>query len=255
MHFLWVEHSGLIVRHNICEQIYKNSTDKFCVFANKVGIHIVSVSKNDELVYIVTNQKSKKECILCRLPKNTKIDSLRLAESSGMMNLFFTAEYGGGTILVHCVLGKNSRPEILDKTPSKNFFVFGTNIYYTNQKGVLGRCDFSDGKPSEFVPISTDAEDAYLYIDGKEKYIVFRKKHNIFVNGKCVPADKGANLPILVKRADKLLLMWNNGEIVKYVDLKNTANIRQIMSSGKQDLIFIQKDKIYYDYLPPKITT
>lgn len=250
LHFFRLKTGELSVRHTVIECIYRNSGENFCVYSNSNGINLVCVSSENELVYMLLNENQKKECKLCRLNENIAIKHIFLSEANNMMSLYFSVGYKGEALLVRCALDANSKPEVIATLKSYNFFVFDNRIYHTQKNGTLGYCDFSPDRPRDFMPVEENAEDAFVFSDGESKYFLFRKGDEIFVNGERKIKDVGASLPIIAKRDDKLLLMWQSGAVVKYTDLNNTSKINKIISNGKQAPVYIQKDGIFYDYAP-----
>lgn len=256
LHFFYQKDKGLMMSGRqgayLPEQIFENSTEKFCAYGNDEGVHIICVSTGNELVYILVQGTKAKEYVMCELKEDLSVREISLAESKNMLNLFYSAEYEKETLLVHCVLGNHARPSVIDKIKNGNFFTFGGRVYYTNLSGILGYQEFTDGKPDRFIHIADGAEDAYLCSDGEKEYMTYRRGSTIYINHIPKLDDIDVKAPIIAKRSNRLILMWKSGAIVKYTDLETSAPAKKMLSTGEQSPCCVQEGTdIFYDYSMP----
>lgn len=207
--------------------ILKNSTDKFFVYNDK----IISYSKEHKLIYMVNKQNQWDSYTIATLNKDIDVRKIIVASNKKNENLFYSASLKGEIVLIHCVLGNNAMPSVIAKMENEEFFVYKTSVYFTNNNGITGYCDFSDSKPEIFTPCF-EGEVSYV-TEGK---IVYKKGDDIFINDKKCCSDSNAEIPIIVND----ILMWKSGSCIRYIS--DNGKIIQYISSGIEPQIFVISD-------------
>ncbi len=219
--------------------IFKDATDKFFAYGDKNIIKLVLYSKNHELIYMVYNKNVWNSYIIATLNQDIDVKKIMVASNGKNENLFYSARLKGDIVLVHCVLGNNAMPSVIGKLKNEEFFVYKNSVYYTQNNGIIGYCDFSDSKPDTFVACF---EGELSYVTGEK--IVYKKGDDIFINDKKCCSDKNAKIPIIVNNT----LMWKSGNYIRYIS--ENKKIRQYISSGVEPQIFIisNANKCIYRY-------
>ena len=78
-------------------------------------IHLITVSKNNQLIYMVCKNGEWRKFMICNINENIRVRKIMIGTSDIGENLFYSAEYFGECILVHCVLGNRAMPSTIDK--------------------------------------------------------------------------------------------------------------------------------------------
>lgn len=248
IHIFYDKNYGLVMKRDVPERICEKSGEAFGVYANGEGIHVICVSKENEILYLLINAEKITECKLCGLNEKFRVEKISISECGGRKFFLCSAEYGKERLLIHCVLGNNAMPSVIDKTADGYFFLFGDRVYYTDIKGVLGFQELADGKPDRFIPIAENGYEPYLCICGGIEYMVYRQDDAIYVNNIPKIKDEEASYPIITERGGEPMLMWHSGAVIKYVGLEKRSGIKRLISSGEQKLICICGENIFYDY-------
>ena len=138
----------------ISRSISKNAKNCFFAYCDKFkNMHIVTVSKNQELLYLTYKNNRWHEYKIANIKEGIEIKKIMIGDTNICKNLFYSALYNGEYILVHCVLGNMAQPSTIDKMYDENFFVNRGRIIYTNKDFNVGFRSFSDGKPDNFIII------------------------------------------------------------------------------------------------------
>ena len=185
-------------------------------------------------------------CVLCVFKEGMKLKNIKIGISKIGLNLIYAVEYEGKTMLVHCVLGNNAQPAVIDYLKNNNLFVYNQRVYYSNSDGVLGYQEFADGKPDRFIPVCEGAEDAYI----SDGMIVYKKDDKIYINDKVKIEDYDIEMPVIAERGGSSFLVWRSGNVLKYIDAdKDDKMPKKLISSGEQVLYSIQEnERVHYDY-------
>lgn len=232
--------------------IFKDAKESFSVTEKSGIIHIICISGDNYLTYIVKRDDNLKKYTLLKIKEECIVKKIGTTVIADMIHLIYSAEYRDEVILVHCVLGNNAKPVVIDKMEDENFFIGGGKVYYTNKAGVLGFQDFSDGKPDRFEVIAKDAKNPYLYRDSENEYLVYKKGDAIYINHELKAEDSEMRRPIIVKRNGRTLLIWESGAVLKYIDIKKDGeDVPHFMVSTSPLTLcqIIKNGKIYYDYM------
>lgn len=248
-HYFHLPNQGLIVRNkhrNIWQShrsVYPDCNGVFSVFSDHSdNIHIICTNQKNEIIYLLKQNEKWQTHTVTKLKDNMTVSDIVIAETESGLNILYTAEYMGDTLLIHCLLGNNALPNTLDKISSKNFFIFRNRIYYKNAEGFLGYRDFSDGKPDAFNRLVKDAESPYLLHYNSKDMITYKKDGHIYFQNRPIQKDPDASFPILTSNCRQLLLMWKNGDFIRYIistDDGNTwSDVMQFVNPGKKSQVY-----------------
>ncbi len=232
MHFFHSPSEGLCLkekkkgRWSEPEIIYREALDGFSVYSDSKGlIHILCADKKGAIFYITKKDEEWKCFTLSGENPDILPIEFKIAKAGNIINFFYTAEYKRSYILVHCVLGKNAKPEILDTLyhNSPAFSVSSDKVYYTNQDKVLGFCNFSDSKPALFSKIAENATDCYAVNFCDKEYTLYKKDSFIVLNGTEIFSDPLAEKPLISVMDNKLTVQWKSNNFVRYLTSFNNG--------------------------------
>ncbi len=257
-HYFYIPNQGLCVRsksHSIWQNhkpVYRDCNGVFSVFTDPNGaLHAICTNPQNELIYLSHRHGTWQSCAITRLKEDMKVLDINIFETQIGLNLLYTAVYLGETLLIHCVLGDNALPDTLDRLSSPEFFFFRGRVYYTNTSGVLGYRDISDGKADNFNRLVPGGTMPYLYTRQGTDMIVYKKGSGIYFQNRPVIDDEYAKNPILAGNHNQLLLMWQNGDFVRYIVSTDGgtkwSGIMQYVNSGKSAQIYnvINNSRLY----------
>lgn len=202
------------------ETIYKEGLDGFGVYADAGGsIHLLCTNHAHEIVYLLYKNNAWHKCIITKNRADVKPLAFRIASAQGQLQLFCSAAYNDATILIHSVLSVNAMPTAIDNLQDSYYVIYGTKVYYTNANHIFGYQDFADGKPAQFVPLYQGGKHGYVCSDGtvrlNEQMLLFGDKE--------VYEDPYAQYPILLHSGDKLMIMWQSNEFVRYMTSRDNG--------------------------------
>lgn len=257
-HYFHIPNQGLFVRnkhHSIWQHhkpVYQDCNGVFSVFCDRFGVlHAICVNSRNEIIYLVLRQDVWQSCAITHLKEEMAVLNMVICETKIGLNLLYTAKYMGETLLIHCVLGNNAMPETLDKLSNSDFFVFKSRVYYTNTEGILGYRSISDGKADAFNKLIEGGELPYLLTYNEKDMIVYKKGNTIYFQNRPVHEDAYATRPILAGNENQLLLMWQNGDFIRYIASIDGGNhwsgVMQFVNPGKTSQLYhiINNSKIY----------
>lgn len=232
MHFFHSKTKGL------CLKIKKNgqwsdtsflchdSKDGFFVYLDKnEKIHILCCNIKNDIIYI-TNKNSEWQTFVLSIGKpDISPLEFKIAQTGNILSFFYSASFKDSVILVHCILGKNAKPESLDclLTTCAKFSVNLGKIYYTNKDGILGFRDFSDGKPGEFFKIAENATYPYAVNINSKEYLLYKKDGFIFLNNTKIFSDPLCTFPVISNKDNKLTIQWKSNSFVRYLTSFNNG--------------------------------
>lgn len=248
-HFFFKKNDGLCVRtkkHSLWQNfkpIFSNSTDVFSVFCDSSNnLHAICVSPENNLIYLHLKDTKWHECTITHINDEMHISNIVFFESPIGLNILYTAEYLGETLLIHCVLGNNAMPNTVDKLSSPYFFVSDSNIYYTDSNFVLGYRTVSDGRPDRFNRLTDSAEMPYLASFFGKSMLTYKKKDSLYFQNRPVHKDAYAIRPILIEADDKLFLEWQSGDFVRYMSSTdegaNWSGVMQFVNPGRKPQLY-----------------
>lgn len=223
----------------------RNALDGFFVYKDEnEAIHILCADKENNIVYIHGKNFSWNNYILSKINNDITPLQFHIAKAGTLINFFYTALYKGEVILVHCVMGKNAKPEIIDTLFSaSDFHINSSKIYYTNKNKALGFRDFSDSKPGSFVLIEQDALYPYHTSNHGNEYILYKKDDFLYFNKQAVFKDSLAEAPILIQGDNSLSIQWKSGIFVRYITSFNNGATwsapMRFIGSGEQIYKFL----------------
>lgn len=260
-HFFYKKNEGLCVRtkkHSLWQNhksVFPNSTEVFSIFCDSSdNLHAICVSCENNLIYMYFKDNSWHDCTLTHINDEMRISDIILFETPIGLNILYTAKYLGEMLLIHCILGNNAMPNTVDKLSSPHFFVFNDNIYYTNSESVLGYKSVADGRPDRFNRLTEHAEMPYLASGFGKSMITYKKSDSLYFQNRPVHKDPYAQNPILVEDEDKLFLMWQSGDFVRYISSADEgahwSGVMQFVNSGRTPNLYAVSDnaKISFYY-------
>ncbi len=202
------------------EYLYPYGHDGFCVYAEDGGyIHLICTNDENDIIYFVKKEDGWNRYLLTAGKPEIAPDVFMLLSDSHHMNLFYSAVMKNEPVLVHCILGVNAKPEIVARLmpAHTDFALINKRVYYTNENGVLGWTDYSDGKPAGFNAEVNNACSPSGVEYGGGSFLSYKIRNTIYVNGKEILEDYTAERPILMESDGKLMLQWRSGGYVKYI--------------------------------------
>ncbi len=200
--------------------VYPEGSDGFAVYRDAAGnTHIICADPEREIVYLTCRSGEWSKYIISSAREELAPLKFMLMSDGTRLNLFFSAVYRNETMLIHCILGANAKPEIIDRLyPSRReFFLFQRRVYYTSSADVLGYKDFSDGKPSGFTGIADGGYMPYAAEYGDSFHIVYKRRHRIYFENEPVFEDFAAEMPVIAFGGDRLILQWKSGSFIRYI--------------------------------------
>ncbi len=257
-HYFSLPNEGLCVRTkrlNIWQNrktVYQDCKNVFSVFCDaKDIIHAICINSQNEIIYLVFKNSEWKHYRVTRLNEKMKVLDIKIAKTRIGLNLIYSVQFEEKIILIHCVLGDNAMPNNLDTLASPDFFIFKERVYYTNNEGVLGYRSFSDGRPDRFNKLVKDALMPHLLEVENTDMLVYKKDGQIYFQNRPVHRESNAQNPTLAENDSQLLLMWQNGDFVRYImssDLgKSWSGVVQFVSPGRKSNIYhaIHNEEIF----------
>lgn len=259
-HYFYKPYEGLCMRqkkNNMWQEyqvLYRQALDHFSVFIDENQIvHIICANSASEIIYLLYKGGAWHKYTLAVLKENVRPDIIKIAAAGGRLQLLYSAKYGKEQLLVHCVLGNQAQPSPIDKLLGSDFFITSGKVYYTNENRTLGCQDLSDGRPDRFVPICEGAVMPYVLPAGQTQLMTYIKDKTIYFQNKPVYENKYAEAPILVPNENRLLLLWRDGDFVRYLTSLNGgatwSTPMQFVNPGKSsELYYVQKGNAVYHY-------
>lgn len=206
--------------------VYRDAKDGFFVYMDEnKTIHILCTDSKNNIIYLTDKSSEWCDYVLSSVNPEIVPIEFKIAKAGNILNFFYTAKYKGSIILVHCVMGANAKPEILDTLceDSADFNIGGTRIYYTNKNKALGYRDFSDSKPGNFIFIEQDAINPYFLKTNDGEYLLYKKGDSLYFNQNCIFKDLSSQKPILQIHDNKLIMQWKSGNFVRYITSFNNG--------------------------------
>lgn len=224
---------------NICP----NAKEPFFAYSDNDGtVHIIAVSQDNYLVYLLNKSEDWKNFEIGKINDTIKIKRIMIGLSKIGENLFYSAEYNGESILVHCLLGDKAMPSTIAKLYDDHFFIYKDRVYYQNTENMIVYQDFSDSKPNHAYKICEGTMPYLTSIDA-QKFFVCKNGSEICVNNKPYITDKDAENPVLFQSDNDKILMWQCGDFIRYtVYEENKNNAIRTIASGKKPTLYILSD-------------
>lgn len=261
----------IILRNNVQEHFFVNKTDEIVFhikdnsvsfttvqsnangdfglfFDERNNIHIVHSDRTNNIIYTLIKNSNISHHTLLSAKSNLSLSDFSLQMHHGILNLFYIAETGGELFLIHCVLGNNALPSVISKISDKNYFLHEGRIYFSDSDTNLGYCDFSDGKPSNFVPLFKNSHSPYLCGENGDRHITWRCGDDIVLDGSPIITDKNAETPIILN-GDNPMLMWKSNNMINYININEpTSSPMRFVSTGKSPQLFCVQNHDYFTY-------
>lgn len=224
-------------------------TDKLFVNMDNSGVtHIItSVKENTGFTYMQINSGVRRSCELGGINGEISIKRVMLGANKIGQSIFYSAAYKGEYILVHCLLGDNAMPETVDKLKNEHFFLHGMKVYYTNENGILGSRDFSDGKPGQLV-YNSEGEMPYVRTVGDERLITYIHDGGVYANGCRIADDREAEQPVVCSEKNKSIVVWKSGMHIRAAYPDNGNKVLTAASGGNPEMLVMSNgvDCRYY---------
>ena len=210
---------------------------------NSSVTHIISAAEdNTGFTYMQINNGVRKSCRLGGINGEINIKRVMLGANKIGQSIFYSAAYKGEYILVHCMLGDNAMPETIDKIKNEHFFLHDMKVYYTNENGILGSRDFSDGKPGQLV-YNSEGEMPYARKIGNECLIAYIHDGGVYVNGRRMADDREAEQAVICTEKGRNAVVWKSGINVRAMPCTH-GNKVLTAASGGNPLSFILSNGI-----------
>lgn len=250
MHF-YIENHSIKLLEKGCESpkiLLKSVKEPFCAFYKDGIYHIIGVNNKNEIIYIPYKNDLVKFYVLCKLNGDIKVKRILLSGCRKLINLTYSAEYNKETLLVHCILGNNAKPSVIDKIIGDWFWIWQDKVYYTNRYRNMGFQDLSCGKPCRFVNLEGNAKFPYAASFDKKEYFLYIKDNKIILNNQIITDDKNAEMAIVVPKKE-ISVFWKSGDVVRYLIIKDGKQGRIISTCTPRLCVCQNSDNIYCDYL------
>lgn len=261
-HIFYNQHGGICKRQftagrfGTAQTIYKDGTDGFCAYADfNNNLNVICSNRNGDLLYFIEKDDTYRKYTLIKGNEKIYPKNIRVYVHNSRVNLLYTASYGEETLLIYCILGISSKPLQIDtlSPDHQNFAVYNNKVYYTNKNNVLGYMDFSDGKPDTFIPVSENACMPYLINHNGKDMLIYKSGDNIMCGDRKLFEDKYAVNPIMCVSDDKLLLLWNSVNFIKYSSSMNngadwSSPMRFVASPNSASMYYVQSDNNFIAY-------
>ena len=234
--------------------VIEKGRDGFAVYADKSGtVHLICVNAENKLLYAVRKDGVWKKYVLSALNDDIFVSDMHLYSVSDRLNLLYSALYNGETLIIHCILGDHAKPSTVDSLETSHFCVFGNKVYYTNSQGRLGFVSLADEKPAVFEKLYDDAHCCSIRDFGGREIMLFTRDSKLFVNGEEILYDSHIEMPVCVKGADRLYIMWKSGSFVRYITTFNGgatwSEPMRFMSTGAAiSLYTAQEGNNFFNY-------
>ena len=259
-HYFYKPYEGLCMRqkkNSMWQEyqiLYRQALDHFSVFIDENQIiHIICTNSASEIIYLLYKGEAWHKYTLAVLKENVRPDIIKISQAGGRLQLLYSARFEKDELLIHCILGNQAQPAPIDKIMGNDFYISGGKVYYTNADRTLGYQDLSDGKPDHFIPICENAAMPYVLPAGQTQLLTYIKDNTIHFQNKPVYENKYAENPILIPSENRLLLLWQDGDFVRYLTSLNGgatwSTPMQFVNPGKSsELYYVQKGNTIYHY-------
>ncbi len=187
-------------------------TEKMFVLCDSSYVtHIITAARNNTgFTYMQINNGNRRSCRIGGINGDIEIERVMLGANKIGQSIFYSAVFRGEHILVHCMLGDNAMPETVDKLKNGYFFLHDMKVYYTNENGILGSRDFSDGKPGQLV-YNSEGEMPYVRKMGNECRIAYIHDGGVYMNGRRIADDREAENPVICTEKGRNMIVWKSG--------------------------------------------
>ena len=263
-HYYSQSDKGILVRKrdnyglwSDAELVADNSKGVFWVYSDSSkSRNMIYFDRNGTLVYAQKKDGVWNPFPVSRLNEEITPLAINLYSVSGRLNLIYSAKYGNEYILVHCILGNNAMPQIINKLSSPHFWIFDNKVYYTNPAGLPGYTHLSDEKPEGFHQINDFGNNVVIYSINENDVVLFTHENRLYINGREILYDSRMESPTLCSSAEKLYAMWKSGGYIRYITSDNygknwTSPMRFMTSGGEIQLYHSQvsdNSRMYYGY-------
>ena len=217
--------------------IFKDASDIFGLYSDGVSVHILTVSKSGELLYIKGSVNNWHRYILRKLHDDEKILKIALYSVKSRLHMLYTVISGDKIILASCVLGNNCMPYAIAELAGGDFNIINNRVYFKNNKCHSCFYDLSVPEKSVCIKIAENSDLAYTY----NNHITFISDGKIFFDYKELCRDENASNIILTESKNNLYAVWRSSDGVKYMntDMSESAPHTVLIPGGKSILYTI----------------
>lgn len=260
-HYFYKPYEGLCMRrrkNTVWQEyqiLYPQALDNFGLYRDEGGsVHILCANTASEIVYLLRRENTWHKYTLTTFQENARPETIRLCAAGGRLQFLYSVKRGSEYLLVHCILGDHAQPTPIDNMHSTDFFISGDRVYYTNANGILGFQSLTDGKPNRFEVVCENACMPYLLSAGNTTFLTYVQDNAVCFQGKPIYACRYAENPILLQNENRLLLLWREGDFVRYLTSLNSGESwstpMQFVNPGKSAVLYTvqQENSVFYCY-------
>ena len=218
MHYYLVKGKGIFKtrifasRLGIRETVLLGNVTAFGLFVKDNTVHIMA-QKDDELLYMVSENRHTKKFIIEKIPSGVEILNIHLYPISNRLNMLYTAKISNDLHLMHLILSSNEKPRSLMITSSPDFFVSDKRVYALNKNGDSGFFELEGENPKFFIQMSKNSSVPYI-LSG---HTAFFSNGKIFFDSCEIAREDDANGVIILEYNGDIYVVWRSGEFVKYI--------------------------------------
>lgn len=252
MHYYLVKGKGIFKtrifasRLGIRETVLLGNVTAFGLFVKDNTVHIMA-QKDDELLYMVSENRHTKKFIIEKIPSGVEILNIHLYPISNRLNMLYTAKISNDLHLMHLILASNEKPRSLMITSSPDFFVSDKRVYALNKNGDSGFFELEGENPKFFIQMSKNSSVPYI-LSG---HTAFFSNGKIFFDSCEIAREDDANRVIILEYNGDIYVAWRSGDFVKYI-IATDKNDKPhtIINPSRLPVLFTlwQGDECYHFY-------
>ncbi len=211
--------------------IYKDAIDVFGLYSDGVNVHIITVSKANELLYIKGSVNNWHRYILRKLRDDEKILKIELYAIKSRLHMLYAVMINNKKILASCVLGNNCMPCAISELANCDFNIINNRVYFKSNTSDSCFYDLSGHDRSICVKIAENSDTPYTF----NKHIAFISEGKIFFDYKELCRDEKAENIILTESKNNLYAAWKSTDSIKYIntDMSEKTPHTVLVPSGK----------------------
>lgn len=201
------------------ERILCGAKDGFGLFCENEQVHIVTATKQNELIYLAGSGGDFRKFILASFGAEYQIHKICIYPVRGRLNMLYSVQNGENITLMHCILGNNAKPNTVSRMQSKDFFVSGMRVYFCTPGEAAGFCELSDEKPDFFIRMFEKS--GVPYVSGG--HIAYISAAGVYFDSRRICTDENAHGVIITEADARLFAAWKSGDYVKYLPADSTS--------------------------------
>lgn len=222
------------IRNSIKQEkkiIFKDAVNTFGLYPDGVNVHIITVTKDNELLYIKGCGNTRHRYILRKLRDDEKVLKIELYTIKSRLHMLYSVQINNKIILASCMLGNNCMPYKIAELASYDFNIINNRVYFKSNTSDAYFYDLSGHERSHCVKLAENSDTAYTF----NNHIVFISEGKIFFDYKELCRDEKAENIILSAYKDNLYAVWKSSDSIKYIntDMCEKAPHTVLIPSGK----------------------